>query len=82
MWVADPGVEAATIAVVWGTGTTWFLRSSNLKTGPAPALEESGFAVFAFGKLGGKELNYSSDIDLLALFDSSLYFQRLVFCFP
>ena len=31
------------------------------------------FAVFAFGKLGGEELNYSSDIDLLALFDEEMY---------
>ncbi|MFO8064529.1 MAG: glutamate-ammonia-ligase adenylyltransferase [Spirochaetia bacterium] len=27
------------------------------------------FAVLAFGKLGGNELNYSSDIDLLAVYD-------------
>ncbi len=33
-------------------------------------VERSGCAVFAFGKLGGEELNYSSDIDLLAVFDS------------
>ncbi|MEJ2664673.1 MAG: hypothetical protein P8107_11620 [Spirochaetia bacterium] len=29
------------------------------------------FCVMAFGKLGGNELNYSSDIDLLAFFDDS-----------
>jgi glutamate-ammonia-ligase adenylyltransferase len=29
------------------------------------------FAVLAFGKLGGMELNYSSDIDLLAVYDNS-----------
>jgi glutamate-ammonia-ligase adenylyltransferase len=29
----------------------------------------SGFVVLAMGKLGGGELNYSSDIDLLVLFD-------------
>jgi glutamate-ammonia-ligase adenylyltransferase len=29
--------------------------------------EDGGFCVLAFGKLGGEELNYSSDIDLLAL---------------
>lgn len=28
-----------------------------------------GFFVLAMGKLGGRELNYSSDIDLIALFD-------------
>src|SRR5271165_1173122 len=30
---------------------------------------ESGFAVLSLGKLGGNELNYSSDVDLLFLFD-------------
>ena len=33
--------------------------------------EESRFCVLAFGKLGGRELNYSSDIDLLGLYDGS-----------
>ncbi len=28
-----------------------------------------GFCILTFGKLGGKELNYSSDVDLLALYD-------------
>ncbi|MFP4384394.1 MAG: glutamate-ammonia-ligase adenylyltransferase [Spirochaetia bacterium] len=28
-----------------------------------------GFCLLAFGKLGGRELNYSSDLDLLALYD-------------
>jgi len=31
-------------------------------------LEEAAFAVIALGKLGGQELNYSSDIDLLYLY--------------
>jgi len=31
----------------------------------------TGFAVIAFGKLGGRELNYSSDIDLLGLFTAA-----------
>ena len=30
---------------------------------------DAGFCVIAFGKLGGRELNYSSDIDLLGLCD-------------
>jgi len=33
--------------------------------GSAPA----GFGILAFGKLGGQELNYSSDIDLVAVYD-------------
>ncbi|MBW1787918.1 MAG: glutamate-ammonia-ligase adenylyltransferase, partial [Deltaproteobacteria bacterium] len=37
---------------------------------PAPETNpESHFCVMAFGKLGGNELNYSSDIDLLAFYD-------------
>ncbi len=32
-------------------------------------LETTGFVVLAFGKLGGEELNYSSDIDLVFLAD-------------
>jgi [glutamine synthetase] adenylyltransferase / [glutamine synthetase]-adenylyl-L-tyrosine phosphorylase len=33
-------------------------------------LVESGFAVIALGKLGGGELNYSSDVDLLYVYES------------
>ncbi len=32
-------------------------------------LEDAGFTVIALGKLGGQELNYSSDIDLLYLYE-------------
>lgn len=31
--------------------------------------DQSGFVVLALGKLGGRELNYSSDVDLIILFD-------------
>ena len=34
-----------------------------------PDAEAQGFAVVAMGKLGSHELNYSSDVDLLLLFD-------------
>ena len=34
-----------------------------------PDAEPCGFAVIAMGKLGSHELNYSSDVDLLLLFD-------------
>ncbi len=34
----------------------------------APA--QSGLAIFALGKLGGRELSYSSDIDIVAFFDA------------
>ena len=34
-----------------------------------PDAEPAGFAAIAMGKLGSRELNYSSDVDLLLLFD-------------
>ncbi len=34
-----------------------------------PEAEARGFAIVALGKLGGGELNYSSDVDLIFLFD-------------
>ncbi len=34
-----------------------------------PDADPRGFAVIAMGKLGSRELNYSSDVDLLLLFD-------------
>ena len=34
-----------------------------------PDADPQGFAVIAMGKLGSHELNYSSDVDLLLLFD-------------
>src|SRR5919112_3097850 len=34
-----------------------------------PGADPQGFAVIAMGKLGSHELNYSSDVDLLLLFD-------------
>jgi glutamate-ammonia-ligase adenylyltransferase len=34
-----------------------------------PGASPQGFAVVALGKLGSRELNYSSDVDLLLLFD-------------
>ncbi len=33
----------------------------------------SGFTVLALGKLGARELNYSSDVDLILLFDPALH---------
>ena len=35
---------------------------------PDHSFEDTGFSMYAFGKLGGRELNYSSDIDLLATY--------------
>lgn len=52
------------------------LADESLETAVAAALAERtpgeaprGFAVIALGKLGSRELNYSSDVDLVFLFD-------------
>lgn len=39
--------------------------------GEPPRREEAGFAVIGYGKLGGLELGYGSDLDLVFLHDSS-----------
>lgn len=52
------------------------MQSLGMTTDPANTVE--GFTVIAMGKLGGRELNYSSDIDLLFLSRSDLpIFTRL-----
>lgn len=40
---------------------------------PARPVETSGYVLFAMGKHGAGELNYSSDIDLVVLFDQDRY---------
>lgn len=40
---------------------------------PGAPLQGSGVIVIGMGKLGAYELNYSSDIDLIVLYDSALY---------
>ena len=41
-----------------------------------PDADPAGFAVIAMGKLGSRELNYSSDVDLLLLFDPEVLPRR------
>ena len=38
--------------------------------GDRPDLEEAGFAIIAYGKLGGLELGYGSDLDIVFVHDS------------
>ena len=41
-----------------------------------PDSQPAGFAVIAMGKLGSRELNYSSDVDLMLLFDPQMLPRR------
>ncbi|MDP2364919.1 MAG: hypothetical protein Q8M94_14265 [Ignavibacteria bacterium] len=38
------------------------------------------YAVFSLGKLGGNELNYSSDIDLVAFYDKNSLVNKKIYC--
>jgi [glutamine synthetase] adenylyltransferase / [glutamine synthetase]-adenylyl-L-tyrosine phosphorylase len=66
---ADASVDRAIICLVEG-----LVRRGKL---PAPkegmAARAGGMVAIAMGKMGAFELNYSSDIDLICLFDDSLY---------
>ena len=42
----------------------------------SPGAGTNGFAVLALGKLGSRELNYSSDVDLVLLFDPAILPKR------
>lgn len=59
-------------------GLRSFLRAELLR-GKVPGMDEdalensAGMVVFAMGKMGAHELNYSSDIDLICLFDETRF---------
>jgi glutamate-ammonia-ligase adenylyltransferase len=60
--VADAAIQVA-LATAWRTTAG---RFGDPKT---PSGQSACATVFAFGKLGGQELNYSSDIDLMVIYD-------------
>lgn len=70
--VAEAAAEISNLArsiLVVGLQAAW---SEEEKSSTRPeSVSPLNFAVLAFGKLGGMELNYSSDIDLLAVYDNS-----------
>ncbi len=62
---AEAALRAATAHLLRGLERRGTLR---LKSSDDPE-QESGFIVIAMGKLGARELNFSSDIDLIVLFN-------------
>jgi glutamate-ammonia-ligase adenylyltransferase len=60
--VADAALEVALATALRHLG-------NRFGTPYTPAGEPARCVILAFGKLGGKELNYSSDIDLMFLYD-------------
>jgi glutamate-ammonia-ligase adenylyltransferase len=63
--LADRAVDLAALAFVADE-----VRRGKLPARDAPA---GGMTVLAMGKMGAGELNFSSDIDLICLFDETLY---------
>jgi len=63
---ADAAVGAAVRASLAGLA-----RAGVNAADPARAEQGSGLAVIAMGKLGASELNFSSDIDLVIIFDNA-----------
>ncbi len=59
--IADSACEAA---------SGWLL-AREIDAGRLP--QDHGYVLLAMGKMGARELNYSSDIDLIALFDDERY---------
>jgi glutamate-ammonia-ligase adenylyltransferase len=60
--VADAAIQAA-------METAWRTTAGRFGEPKTPTGQSACAAVFAFGKLGGQELNYSSDIDLMMIYD-------------
>lgn len=67
--LADGAVDAAIKALVAAEITRGKLPGQ----GPSDAQTAAGMAVLAMGKGGAHELNYSSDIDLICLFDETRF---------
>jgi [glutamine synthetase] adenylyltransferase / [glutamine synthetase]-adenylyl-L-tyrosine phosphorylase len=65
--VADGAVAAAVRFLLADAAREGRFIPSN----PTRPEERSGYVVIAMGKMGASELNYSSDIDLIVLFDPS-----------
>ena len=67
--LADAACEAAFGSVLRGLAERGKMPGLDANT----PVSRAGLAVFAMGKMGARELNYSSDIDLIVLFDQSRF---------
>ena len=66
-WIAEVLLERA-LAMAWAELVS---RHGRPRTPCAGGSGVAGFAVIAYGKLGGRELGYSSDLDLVFVHDPS-----------
>ncbi|HEX6978531.1 MAG TPA: bifunctional [glutamine synthetase] adenylyltransferase/[glutamine synthetase]-adenylyl-L-tyrosine phosphorylase [Alphaproteobacteria bacterium] len=63
---ADAAVDAAAAHLLREVAASGGIRLAH----PDDPCRDSGLVVLGMGKLGGRELNYSSDIDLIILYDA------------
>lgn len=69
--------EAAEAAI--GAAVSWLLEDAakrNVLSPPADGAATDGVIVLGMGKLGARELNYSSDVDLILLYDAEVVAMR------
>ncbi|HEU4618739.1 MAG TPA: bifunctional [glutamate--ammonia ligase]-adenylyl-L-tyrosine phosphorylase/[glutamate--ammonia-ligase] adenylyltransferase [Gammaproteobacteria bacterium] len=74
MRVSDRLTDIAELVLGLALETAWaemVAKHGKPMYGEPPARAEAGFAVIGYGKLGGLELGYGSDLDLVFLHDSS-----------
>ena len=69
MKVSDKLTFIAEVILEWTVKVAW-TDLTNKHGKPCHLTEGTGFCVVAYGKLGGLELNYSSDLDLVFLYDA------------
>jgi glutamate-ammonia-ligase adenylyltransferase len=71
MKVSDRLTDTAELVLEFALQTAWRELAAKYGTPRSgPPLTEAGFAVIGYGKLGGLELGYGSDLDLVFLHDS------------
>jgi len=66
--LAEAALNLTVRHLLWAEGAR-----GNLRVNTADPARNCGFCVLAMGKLGARELNYSSDIDLIILYDPDLH---------
>ncbi|MFZ5723696.1 MAG: bifunctional [glutamate--ammonia ligase]-adenylyl-L-tyrosine phosphorylase/[glutamate--ammonia-ligase] adenylyltransferase [Pseudomonadota bacterium] len=68
-WIAE-ALIGEVLAIAWRDVTARHGRPCDADGRPVGTAECAGFAVVAYGKLGGIELSYGSDLDLVFLYDA------------
>ena len=73
--LADAAIDFACLHLLLAAaerGELRFSRGGGKPAAPHLASRGSGLIVLGMGKLGGRELNYSSDVDLMVLYDGGV----------